>query len=92
MVGAYVMTQADMMRDRTKADAIGVGSYNMDSHHVQRVLDARGNALNEGDFQVGTAPYAIPYRALTPKAGQCENLLVPVCVSTSHVAYGTVLM
>jgi hypothetical protein len=92
MVGAYVMTQADMMKDRTKADSIGVGSYNMDSHHIQRVLDAKGNVLNEGDFQVGTAPYAIPYRALTPKAGECENLLVPVCVSTSHVAYGTVRM
>jgi hypothetical protein len=92
MRGAYVMTQADMMKDRTKADSIGVGSYNMDSHHVQRVLDAKGNVLNEGDFQVGTSPYAIPYRALTPKAEECENLLVPVCVSTSHVAYGTVRM
>ena len=92
MVGAHVMTQADMMTKRTKPDSIGVGSYNMDSHHVQRVLTAEGHVLNEGDFQVGTEPYAIPYRALTPKAEQCENLLVPVCVSTSHVAYGTVRM
>ena len=92
MVGAYVMTQTDTMKNRTKADSIGVGSYNMDSHHVQRVVDANGNALNEGDFQVGTTPYAIPYRSLAPKAAQCENLLVPVCVSTSHVAYGTVRM
>lgn len=92
MVGSYVMTESDLMKEREKADAVGVGSYNADSHHVQRIVREDGSVLNEGDFQVGVAPYAIPYRSLVPKPGECDNLLVPVCVSTSHVAYGTVRM
>ncbi len=92
MVGAYVMTEKDIMEDRLKADSVGLGSYNTDSHHVQRVPTANGHVLNEGDFQVGVAPYAIPYRSLVPKATECENLLVPVCMSASHVAYGTIRM
>src|SRR5262249_38280654 len=92
MLGEYVMTQKDIMEDREKADSVGLGSYNTDSHHVQRVVMKDGFALNEGDFQVGVKPYAIPYRSLVPKKAQCENLLVPVCMSASHVAYGTVRM
>src|SRR5262249_55808387 len=81
MLGAFVMTQADIMEKRTKDASVGLGSYNTDSHHVQRVLTKDGTVLNEGDFQVGVRPYAIPYRGLTPKAEQCDNLLVPVCMS-----------
>jgi hypothetical protein len=92
MVGAYVMTQADVTENRTKPDSVGLGSYNADSHHCQRVAAADGSALNEGDFQVPVRPYAVPYRSLTPKAGECSNLLVPVCCSASHVAYGTIRM
>ncbi len=92
MVGEYVMTQADIMDKRTKEDAVGLGSYNTDSHHVQRVATADGFALNEGDFQIRVPAYAIPYRCLVPRKGQCGNLLVPVCVSASHVAYGTIRM
>jgi hypothetical protein len=92
MIGAYVMTQADIMTARTKPDSVGLGSYNTDSHHVQRVLREDGSVLNEGDFQVSVSPYAIPYRSLVPKAEQCDNLLVPVCCSASHVAYGTIRM
>jgi hypothetical protein len=92
MIGAYVMTQADIMDQRTKDDSVGLGSYNTDSHHVQRVATKDGAVLNEGDFQVRVQPYAIPYRSLVPKAAECENLLVPVCMSASHVAYGTVRM
>ena len=92
MVGAYFMTQADVMDLRTKVDSVGLGSYNTDSHHVQRILQADGSALNEGDFQVGVRPYAIPYRSLIPQPNQCTNLLVPVCMSASHVAYGTIRM
>jgi hypothetical protein len=92
MLGSYVMTQADIMDQRTKDDAIALGSYNTDSHHVQRVLTKDGNVVNEGDFQVPVQPYAIPYRSLTPKATECENLLVTVCMSASHVAYGTIRM
>jgi hypothetical protein len=90
MIGAYVMVQADFRERRDKSDSVGLGSYNADSHHCQRVAQPDGSALNEGDFQVPVRPYAIPYRSLTPKAGECTNLLVPVCCSASHVAYGTI--
>ena len=92
MLGSYVMTQTDIMDERTKSDSIGLGSYNTDSHHVQRVVEPDGSALNEGDFQVRVRPYAIPYRSLVPRTSECSNLLVPVCMSASHVAYGTVRM
>ena len=92
MIGAFVMTQADIMATRTTDDSVGLGSYNTDSHHVQRVLRADGSVVNEGDFYESVSPYAIPYRSLTPKASECDNLLVPVCMSASHVAYGTVRM
>ncbi len=92
MIGQYVMTQADIMDDRRKDDAVGLGSYNADSHHVQRVLREDGSVLNEGDFQVPVTPYAIPYGALVPKPAECENVLVPVCLSASHVAYGSIRM
>ncbi len=92
MLGEYVMTEADIMKERTQADSVGLGSYNTDSHHVQRVPTPDGAVINEGDFQVRVQPYAIPYRSLVPKAAECENLLVPVCVSASHVAYGTIRM
>jgi hypothetical protein len=92
MIGAFVMTQADIMENRTKPDAVGLGSYNTDSHHCQRVAQPDGSALNEGDFQQPVRPYAIPYRSLTPKADECTNLLVPLCCSASHVAYGTIRM
>jgi hypothetical protein len=92
MLGVYFMTQADIMENRVKDESVGLGSYNTDSHHVQRVVDRDGNVLNEGDFQVRVQPYAIPYGCLTPKKAECENLLVPVCCSASHVAYGTIRM
>ncbi len=92
MLGEYVVTQRDIMVERIKDDSVGLGSYNTDSHHVQRVVGPDGFVLNEGDFQVRIQPYAIPYRSLVPKAGECRNLLVPVCMSSSHVAYGTIRM
>jgi hypothetical protein len=92
MIGGYVMTQADIMEKRSKDDSVGLGSYNTDSHHVQRIAGPDGFVLNEGDFQVPVKPYAIPYRSLVPKIGECRNLLVPVCCSASHVAYGTIRM
>jgi hypothetical protein len=92
LLGAYVMTEADIRQNRIKEESIGLGSYNTDSHHVQRVVDATGFVLNEGDFQVGVQPYCIPYRSLLPQKGECSNLLVPVCCSASHVAYGTIRM
>jgi hypothetical protein len=93
MIGEYVVTEKDTMWERKCDVPIGLGSYNMDSHHCQRYVDATGHARNEGDIEVGPAgPYGISYRSLVPKAGQCTNLLVPVCMSASHVGYGSVRM
>jgi hypothetical protein len=92
MVGEYVMRQADLQTDRTKRDSIAMGSYNSDSHNVQRVATADGSARNEGDVQVAVKPYEISYEAIVPKTNETENLLVPVCLSASHVAYSSVRM
>jgi hypothetical protein len=69
-----------------------MGAYNMDSHHVQRYVTAEGFVRNEGDIQVRVRPYPVSYRSLTPKAAECTNLLVPVCLSASHIAYGSIRM
>src|SRR5215475_4312066 len=92
MIGEYVMTQKDIQTDLTKPDAIGMGSYNSDSHNVQRIVNREGFVRNEGDMQVAVKPYQIPYRAMLPKKGEAENLLVPVCFSATHVAYSTLRM
>lgn len=88
MVGDYVMTQRDTETAVVKDDVIGMGSYAMDSHNVQRYLQQDGTVQNEGDTQVPTIPFQIPYRAIVPKHTECRNLLVPVCASATHVAYG----
>jgi len=92
MVGEYVMIQKDVQTERTKADVIGMGSYNSDSHNIQRVPTADGAVENEGDMQVPVQPYQIPYRILLPKRKEATNLLVPVCFSASHVTYSTLRM
>ncbi len=92
MVGAFVMSQKDIQTDLTKDDPIGMGSYNSDSHNVQRIATPDGAVENEGDMQVPVTPYQIPYRVLLPKREEATNLLVPVCFSASHVAYSTVRM
>ena len=87
MRGNYVVTQRDVTEDRRKADAIGISSHFIDSHHVQRVALSPTEFVNEGRiWRIGWA-YQIPYRALTPKATECENLLVPGAASFSHVAF-----
>jgi hypothetical protein len=73
-------------------DSAGMGAYNMDSHNVQRYVTKDGRVLNEGDIQTGTRPYPVSYRSLCPKASECTNLLVPVCLSASHIAYGSIRM
>lgn len=92
MLGEYVAVQKDLQVELTKPDAIAMGSYNSDSHNVQRFVNAKGFAENEGDVQVGVKPYQIPYRSITPKRAEAENLLVPVCFSASHVAYSSMRM
>jgi hypothetical protein len=92
MVGEYVMAQKDIQTELTKPDAIGMGSYNSDSHNVQRVVNPQGFVRNEGDMQVAVQPYQIPYRVLLPKKAEAQNLLAPVCFSATHVAYSTLRM
>ncbi len=92
MIGEYVMNQKDLQTDLTKPDPIGMGSYNSDSHNIQRVVTKEGFVMNEGDMQVAVNPYQIPYRVMTPKKREASNLLVPVCVSASHVAYSSLRM
>jgi hypothetical protein len=92
MVGDFVMAQKDLQTDLTKPDVIGMGSYNSDSHNVQRIVNADGNVENEGDMQVAVKPYQIPYRVVLPRRGEVTNLTVPVCFSASHVAYSSLRM
>ena len=93
MVGEYVMSQKDIQTELTKPDAIGMGSYNSDSHNVQRRPTEDGTAVeNEGDMQVRVTPYEIPYRVMLPRRTEATNLLVPVCFSATHVAYSTLRM
>lgn len=92
MIGAYVMTQHNCQGNATVDDGIGMAAYNMDSHNCQRVI-VNGMVKNEGDVQVGGfPPYPISYRSITPKMTECKNLLVPVCLSATHIAYGSIRM
>lgn len=93
MIGEYVMTESDCRRLRVAEDPVGLGSYNMDSHNVQRYITEEGLAQNEGNLEyTPNGPYAISYRALTPKRSECTNLLVPCAVSASHIAFGSIRM
>jgi hypothetical protein len=92
MVSDYVMTQADCESRRVATDSICLGSYNMDSHNCQRIVQ-NGNVRNEGDVQVQVPkPYPISYRSIVPRKSECENLLVPFAISASHIAFGSTRM
>ncbi len=96
MVSDHVVTEHDCLGRRRAEDSVGLASYTMDSHHTQRfikTINGRPWVLNEGNVEVGpSAPFAISYRCVVPKRGECENLLVPVCLSVSHIAYGSARM
>ncbi len=96
MVGEYVATQADCQNRTTINDGVGMAAYTMDSHNCQRVVihkDGRAMVKNEGNVEIGgSLPYPISYRSITPKREECDNLLVPVCLSASHIAYGSIRM
>ena len=92
MISDYVMSEKNCRRSEVIEDSVGMGAYNMDSHNVQRYVSPEGFVRNEGDVQVGSKPYPISYRSLRPKASECTNLLVPVCLSASHIAYGSIRM
>ena len=92
MISDYVMTEKNCRRTEVVPDSVGMGAYNMDSHHVQRYVTRDGFVRNEGDVQVRVRPYPISYRSITPKKAECTNLLVPVCLSSSHIAFGSIRM
>lgn len=93
MVGSFVMTENELRKKKPTPDSVGMGSYTIDSHNVQRYVTPEGFVQNEGDIGVPTGgPYAIAYGSLVPKRGQADNLLVPVCVSSSHIAFGSIRM
>ena len=93
MVSDYVMSELDCRRLKATPASIGMGSYNMDSHNCMRWVTPEGTVQNEGDIQISPGgSYQISYRAIVPKAGEVGNLLVPVCVSSSHIAYGSIRM
>ena len=92
LVSEYVMTEHDCRGTTEIEDPVGLASYTMDSHNCKRVV-VDGRARNEGDVQVPTpAPFSIAYRSIVPRVGECANLLVPVCLSASHIAYGSIRM
>jgi len=96
MISDFVMTEHQCRQNADYpqvTDSIGMGAYTMDSHHVQRVI-WKGQLKNEGDIQMslGGKPYPISYRSIVPAQGECENLLVPWCLSSSHIAFGSIRM
>ena len=92
MVSDYVMTEHNCRSRKVAEDPVGMAAYGMDSHNCQRVVQ-NGRVRNEGDVQKhGLKPYPISYRSIVPKAEECENLLVPVCVSATHIAFGSIRM
>ena len=96
LVGEYVATQADCEGKTEITDGIGFAAYGMDSHNCQRIVVEKDGKLmvkNEGNVEIGVAhPYPVSYRSLTPKREECTNLLVPVCLSATHIAYGSIRM
>ena len=96
MVSEYVMTQANCRSKTTAKDSVGLASYPMDSHFCQRVVveeNGKKTVRNDGNFgHACPSPYPVSYRSIVPKKAECTNLLVPVCLSASHVAYGSIRM
>lgn len=93
MVSDFVMAEPHLRGTKPTPRPIGMGSYNMDSHNVRRIVDQHGHARNEGNIEVdpGSA-YPVSYGAIVPKKAEATNLLVPVALSASHIAYGSIRM
>jgi hypothetical protein len=93
MVGEFVMTEHELLKTKPVLDSVGMGSYTIDSHNVQRYITPEGFVQNEGDIGVSAkGPYPISMKALMPKKAEVENLVVPVCISSSHIAFGSIRM
>ena len=92
LISDYVMTEKNCLGKEVADDSVGLASYTMDSHNVQRVV-VDGVVRAEGNVEAKIpGPYPVSYRAMVPKAKECDNLLVPVCVSSTHIAYGSIRM
>ena len=100
-VGLKVMTEHHCCGAKKAENPIAMAAYCMDSHHVRRISDAYGNVRNEGNVEDAVSanpslpcmmPYGIEYGAIVPKRDECINLLVPVCLSASHIAFGSIRM
>ncbi|MCT1523880.1 FAD-dependent oxidoreductase [Sphingobacterium hotanense] len=92
MIGEYVMTENNCTGKRNAEDPVGMAAYGMDSHNVNRLV-VNGMVKNEGNVEIGGfKPYPISYRSITPKKNECSNLLVPVSMSSSHIAFGSIRM
>ncbi|MDN3690715.1 FAD-dependent oxidoreductase [Cyclobacterium jeungdonense] len=93
MIGKYVMTENELLQKRPTPESVGMGSYTIDSHNIQRYVDENGHVHNEGDIGVPLPqPYEIAYGSLVPKKEEIQNLVVPVAVSASHIAFGSIRM
>lgn len=93
MVSDLVMTQYHCEGLKIVEDPIGMGAYGMDSHHIQRYVTEEGFAKNEGNVEAHvTAPYPVGYRAIVPRQSECANLIVPICLSATHIAFGSIRM
>jgi hypothetical protein len=93
MAGVYVTTENDVLAKREIPNPVGMGSYAMDAHNAQRYVTSEGFVQNEGDIGVSPRkPYAVSYGSIIPKKEECTNLIVPVCLSSSHIAYGSIRM
>ena len=93
MVSDHVMTQKHCEGIEVVEDAVGMAAYGMDSHHVQRYISKEGYARNEGNVEAHVkGPYPVSFRSIIPKAAECDNLLVPVCLSATHIAFGSIRM
>lgn len=93
MISSYVMTQKNCEGIERASDAVCMAGYGMDSHHVQRYVDTNGFVKNEGNVEArGLKPYPVSYRSIVPLKKECSNLLVPVCVSATHIAFGSLRM
>ena len=93
MIGLYVTTENEVLGKVHVPDPVGMGSYTMDSHNVQRYVTDEGHVQNEGDVGVHPGkPYHISYGSIVPRKEECTNLFVPVCLSSSHIAFGSIRM
>lgn len=92
MIGDFVLTEHELLGKKPVTESIGMGSYTIDSHNIQRYVTPEGYVQNEGDIGVHVKPYKIPLGTIKPKKKECSNLLVPVAVSSSHIAFGSIRM